>query len=332
MFHQHQDFIDALLASIAALPPRRIAEAEAALATARRRAEAVIEIDAVGAEQRCPGCRSKKRVSWGSSRAGARRWRCKDCGKTWTGRTATPVARLHKPGLFIEVLRNMLDPGEEPLACRKLGQRLGLSKDTVWRWRILIFKHFKALSPVEMSGIIETDETFQRESRKGSREWVRHERDPSMPKPPRKRWYEYPNRKPPGSIARQWLAPILGVVDRTGTASFQHIATNKQPDIEAALIPQVSSDALLLFDRAPQYEAIAKARGISYEILLAGKRSARMPKAYHLNSVNSLHALWKADFRKKWRGPATKYLDGYTRWMVARRGGDGLATFRAMLT
>lgn len=164
MLHGHQIFIDTLLASIAALPPRRIAEAEAALATARRRAEAVVEIDAVGAEQRCPACRSKSRVSWGSTRAGAQRWRCKDCGRTWTGRTDTPVARIHRPGLFIEVLRNMPDPNEEPLSCRKLGHRLGLSKDTVWRWRLMVFEHLKAQAPVEMSGIIETDETFQRES------------------------------------------------------------------------------------------------------------------------------------------------------------------------
>ncbi|WP_425459534.1 transposase [Histidinibacterium lentulum] len=94
MLHQDQGFIDALLASIAAIPLRRSAEADAALATARRRAEAVIEIDAAGAEQRCPGCRSNKRVSWGSSRAGARRWRCKACGKTWTGGTAALLARL----------------------------------------------------------------------------------------------------------------------------------------------------------------------------------------------------------------------------------------------
>lgn len=152
-----------------------------------------------------------------------------------------------------------------------------------------------------------------------------------MPKPPRKRWYEYPKRKPPGSIARKLLAPILGVVDRAGQVSFQHIPTNKQPAIEAALFPQASSDALLLFEQAPQYEAIARARGIFYTVLLAGKCGPRMPKAYHLNSVNSLHASWKEHFRKKWRGPATKNLDGYTRWMAARRKGDALATFRAML-
>lgn len=41
----------------------------------------------------------------------------------------------------------------------------------------------------------------------------------------------------------------------------------------------------------------------------------------HLNSVNSLHAQWKDDFGKG-GGPTIRYLDGYTRWMAARRGTD----------
>ncbi|AXQ95531.1 transposase [Cereibacter azotoformans] len=47
---------DALLKSIADLPPAQIMKAEAALSTARRRAEAIVEIDAVGAERPCPHC------------------------------------------------------------------------------------------------------------------------------------------------------------------------------------------------------------------------------------------------------------------------------------
>jgi hypothetical protein len=225
----------------------------------------------------------------------------------------------------------MLDPDEEPLACRKLAKRVGLSRDTVWRWRMIVLEQLKGALPTTMSGIVETDETYQRESRKGSREWVRHHRDPSKPKPPRKRWYEYPKRRPPQAIARIWSEPILGVVDRAGRATFQHIPDTRQPTIETALVPQVAPDAMVLFDGAPQYEAIARARGITYAVLVAGRRSRQMPKAYHLNSVNSLHAQWKNDFRKRWRGPATKYLDGYTRWMVARRNSDPLAMFRAII-
>src|SRR5690606_18492965 len=133
------------------------------------------------------------------------------------------------------------------------------------------------------------------------------------------------------SIVKKWSRPILGVVDRTGAASFQHIADTKQPTIDAALAPQVAGDVMVLFDGAPQYEAIAKARGLSYKVLIAGRRSKTTPKAFHLNSVNELHAEWKRDFRTPFRGPATKYLAGYAKWMVARRRGDAVGAFRAML-
>ncbi len=124
--------------------------------------------------------------------------------------------------------------------------------------------------PCAMSGTVETDETFQRESRKGSREWVLHERDPSRPKPPRRRWYEYPKGQPPRPIARAWSEPILGVVDRAGRATLQHITNIRQPTIEAALVPQVAPDAMLPFDGAPQYETIPRPRGMACEVLIAG--------------------------------------------------------------
>lgn len=62
---------EALLTAIATLPPAQIVKVEAALATARRRAEAVVEIDTVGLARGCPHCGSAKRCSWGSTRAGA---------------------------------------------------------------------------------------------------------------------------------------------------------------------------------------------------------------------------------------------------------------------
>lgn len=319
-----------LLRSITGLPPSQIAQAEAALATARRRAEAVVEIDAVGEARGCPGCGSADGARWGRTRADAQTWRCKSCGRSWTGRTGTPLAGVHCPGLFIEVARNMLDPMETPLSCRKLGSRLGLSRDTVWRWRMVVLAQLRSTSLPILSGIVEADDTAQRESRKGSREWVRHERDPSQPKPPRKRWHEYPKGRPPQAIHKKWSEAILGIVDREGRANFAHTGNIRQATLDAVLAPQVATDAVVLFDGAPQYQAVARARGLSHSVLVAGRRGARTPPAYHLNTVNALHAQWK-EIRTTWRGPATKYLDGYARWLVARRDGDPAAVFRAML-
>ncbi|MFG6604726.1 MULTISPECIES: hypothetical protein [unclassified Sulfitobacter] len=79
-----------------------------------------------------------------------------------------------------------------PLSVRKLARRLGLNKYTVWRWRMLMFSIIRGSQAVSFSGIIEADETYQRESRKGLREWVRHIACPqSVPQPPRPRWEDF---------------------------------------------------------------------------------------------------------------------------------------------
>ncbi|MBC58142.1 MAG: hypothetical protein CL814_14595 [Confluentimicrobium sp.] len=67
---------------------------------------------------------------------------------------------------------------------RKLARRLGLNKYTVWRWRMLVFSIIDSNSAMSFSEIVEADETYQRESRKGSREWVRHFADPKKVAPP----------------------------------------------------------------------------------------------------------------------------------------------------
>lgn len=199
---------------------------------------------------------------------------------------------------------------------------------------MVILEHLAALPPGVMAGIVETDATYQRESRKGSREWVRKAASPhdtNIPTPPRLGWKDYGRKGPPRAIVKKWSRPILGVVDRTGAANFEHIADEKQLTIEAVWLPQVAADAILLFDGAPQYEAAARTRGLSYKVLVGGRRTRTTPKAYHLNSVNGLHSEWKSGFCKPFRGPATKYLAGYAKWMVARHKGDAVGVFRAML-
>ncbi len=63
---------------------------------------------------------------------------------------------------------------------------------TIWRWRQKISGALGGSGSSVLGGIVEADEKFFRESRKGSREWVRHQRDPlNHPKPDRMRWVDY---------------------------------------------------------------------------------------------------------------------------------------------
>ena len=58
-----------------------------------------------------------------------------------------------------------------------------LDKMTIRRWRRKIIRALGGSGASSLGGVVDVDEKFFRESRKGWREWVRHERDPvSHPK------------------------------------------------------------------------------------------------------------------------------------------------------
>jgi hypothetical protein len=82
-------------------------------------------------------------------------------------------------------------------------------------------------------GIIEADETYQRESRKGSREWVRYFADSqNTPKPPRPRWGDFMTQglKMMRGLSR-WQLPILTVADRGGSRLFRRLPNRKSATV-----------------------------------------------------------------------------------------------------
>ena len=70
--------------------------------------------------------------------------------------------------LFVVALRDMLGT-TTPQSVRKLAHGLRLDKCTVCRWRMLVFSIIGTGEAIS-SGLVEADETYQRESCKGSRE------------------------------------------------------------------------------------------------------------------------------------------------------------------
>lgn len=85
---------------LARLTPQELLQAEGMVAEARERAEADMEIDilakAGGPAASCPRCGGGERVRWSRTRTGAQRWCCSGCGGSWSGRSGTLIARVHR--------------------------------------------------------------------------------------------------------------------------------------------------------------------------------------------------------------------------------------------
>lgn len=187
-------------------------------------------------------CRSGERT-----RTGILRQRCAACGRTSSALTGSPLCGLHHFDRFLDMLSG------QPLSCRKLAAQLQVSKDTVWRWRLRALEHLSGGSDQTFAGIIEADETFQRESRRGSREWTRHAADPlTYPQPPRLQWHRYKSGrfKMKRGLSR-WQLPIITVVDRSGKKLFERIPDCKHTTINRTLAPLVPVYAELCTDAAP---------------------------------------------------------------------------------
>ena len=150
-----------------------------------------------------------------------------------------------------------------------------------------------------LAGIVEADEARQRESRKGSRVWVRHQRDrANQPAPPRLRWRAYRRRRgsataPPGGW-RAWEKKLLAATDRAGHRAFEVIADAGQAAISGALLPVMAPDAVLCTDGFVTYERIAKDERIPHFALNAGRRTKRTPRSHHIDTVNALISRFRA--------------------------------------
>ena len=124
--------------------------------------KAAIEL-AVDEARRCPHCAREGAVSRGKAR-GLRRYQCKGCGRTFNALTGTPLSGLHHKERWLSFGASLAE-GETVKAS---AERCDVAVSTAFRWR----HRFLAAArhrPEVLKGIVEADETYLLESRKGAR-------------------------------------------------------------------------------------------------------------------------------------------------------------------
>lgn len=252
--------------------------------SSRAKASVAAVEQAVGAERRCPHCGTTKARRHGHVR-GLQRYRCRSCGRTFNAVSCSPLSRLRHKDRWLQFCRSMAK-GE---SLRLTAQRCGIAITTAFRWRHRFLQAVEQ-QPDKLCGIVEADETFMRESQKGSR---------NLKRPPRRR----------GGPAEQ--VPILVAADRGGQTRSQVIPNRSTDALVEGLAPWVAGDALLVTDSWRSYPRCAAILGLRHETvnLSAGER---VRGAIHTQTVNNRHSQWK-DFLRPFRGVSTRYFDSYLR-------------------
>ena len=124
--------------------------------------KAAIELG-VDEARRCPHCSSEGAVSRGMAR-GLRRYQCKGCGRTFNALSGTPLSGLHHKERWLSFGAS-LAKGETVKAS---AARCDVAVSTAFRWRHRFLAAARSDSEV-LKGIVEADETYVLESRKGAR-------------------------------------------------------------------------------------------------------------------------------------------------------------------
>lgn len=120
----------------------------------------------------CPGCGSIAVERNGTNAAGIQRLHCQDCGKSFTRFTGTLLEKSRFPwDVWVEVLRMVLNDDalqtiktvlEHDFGCA------GINIKTVFAMRMKLIHAMAAIEPPKLTGVIQLDESFVRESQKGN--------------------------------------------------------------------------------------------------------------------------------------------------------------------
>ena len=183
------------------------------------------------------------------------------------------------------------------LTVRASAKRCNFAASTAFRWRHR-FLGTKDQEPPKLKGIVEADETYVLESRKGDRKLERKA------------------RRRGGKASKRGLSdeqvPILVAVDRNGTTACSVLPSVTADSIRCVLESRIDDDILLVTDGNNVYPPCAKSLGVRHEALnqSAGER---VRGAAHIQTANSRHSGLK-DFLRRYRGVSSKYLENYLRW------------------
>ena len=256
--------------------------------------KAAIELG-VDEARRCPHCSSEGAVSRGMAR-GLRRYQCKGCGRTFNALSGTPLSGLHHKERWLSFGASLAE-GETVKAS---AARCDVAVSTAFRWRHRFLAAARSDSEV-LKGIVEADETYVLESRKGAR---------GLGRKARRRGGKAKKR----GLSREQV-PVLMAADRSGTTVSAVLPRVDAAALTAALDPVVAKDALLVSDGGASYPPCAAALGVSHEALNRSM-GERVRGDLHVQTVNSRHSRHSRlkDFLRPRRGIATRYLDNYLSW------------------
>ena len=210
------------------------------------------------------------------------------CRRTFSDFTGTPLAHLKR----IECWPEFCDCVLSCLTVRATGRRLGVDKDTAFRWRHRVLESLDGDDASDLAFSVTLEETWFPHSEKGSR---------SLDRPPRRRAALHRCEMRPA-----WVVVALDDTSRPATGVVGEVRP-RAADLAALLSPRLTRSREIV-STSGYYGAPARLAtlvGLPHRRVMSPAPEVRAARRY----IIALHR-WIARFR----GVATRYLGNYLAW------------------
>lgn len=225
------------------------------------------------------------------------RYLCNDCGKSFNDMTNTPFSGSRYPDKWVKYIELMVEGYTLP----KIAKKLHIHISTAFYWRHKILNALGSLGFNQLIGILESNETFFRESMKGKE--ITHRKAKKRGEKDDKR-----------GISNLKIAVVVAQ-DRNGGV-IARIAGRGRPkaeEIDTAIGEYIHPSALLCTDTATNYKKFATLKGLKHETVNERQKQRVKKGIYHIQHVNNFHNRLKV-WMVRFQGVATKYLNNYLYW------------------
>ena len=263
----------------------------------------------------CPHCGSNQIYKYGKNNGKSQKFYCKHCKHYFTIQTNTVFANTKKP---LRMWCKYIDLMGKKLSLREIAKEMQINLKTAFLWRHKILSALTSIKQETLSGIVEADETYFRESQKGNRNLTRKAHKSGKSKLNKMQIMsvygyseeEYKQQKHKRGLSKD-LVCVITATNRTNNIYGKTVGYGKvQPEwIVNNLQDKIQPDSTLVTDGEQSYILL---KNVKHKRFMTGLSKS---KTYNLGRIDNIHTSMKGLINHNFKGVATKYLDNYVNYV-----------------
>jgi hypothetical protein len=211
------------------------------------------------------------------------------------------MARTHYPDKWVRYVDCMV----QGMSLPKIADKLDIHVSTAFYWRHKILSTLQKIDLPSLHGIVEADETYVLESKKGKNQV--------------KNLGTRDARKRGGVATKRGISDeqvcVVVAIDRQKNvvAKTSGCGRPTSEQIDAVIGSHLEEVTRFCTDSATYFKTFSKQRGFEHEAININQGIRVKKGIFHVQNVNAWHKRLK-DWFQRFYGVATKYLDNYLFW------------------